>query len=200
MTNVIIFGKNPFYVDIIGHWLGGHEPGNFGLFHLAKERSFISSINPMKIPVYEWKANGNAVLTPLINFERTSLKTYYLQRNYNGQNEPYWHLCNEPYDYNETGIDLFNTSDRPEAFVLFQNYPNPFNPSTSIEFRIPKNGFAKLEIFNTRGEIIDVLVNKYCQKGSHMVVWNSRNYPSGVYFYRLQFGSFNETKRMSLVK
>lgn len=49
MTNYIIFGRNPFHVDLIGHYLAGHEPGNFGLFHLAKERGMASTINPAEI-------------------------------------------------------------------------------------------------------------------------------------------------------
>lgn len=62
MTNYIIFGLNQFYVDIIGHWIGGHEPGNFGLFHMAQELGRISTINPANIPVYEWDAEDGATL------------------------------------------------------------------------------------------------------------------------------------------
>ena len=80
MTNVIIFGLNPFYVDIIGHWIGGHEPGNFGLFHMAMERGMISTINPADIPVYEWDAESGAVLKTLDQFQRYPLKTSYLQK------------------------------------------------------------------------------------------------------------------------
>jgi len=98
MTNVLIFGKNPFRVDIIGHWLSGHEPGNFGLFHIARERGLCDVINPMSIPVYLWE-NGVPELTSLTEFERTPLLTYYLQQNYDGQNEPFYHLVDEYYSY-----------------------------------------------------------------------------------------------------
>ena len=54
LTNVIMFGMNPFHIDNIGHWLGGHEPGNFGLFHIAAEHNFADTMNPREIPVYEW--------------------------------------------------------------------------------------------------------------------------------------------------
>src|SRR5574341_1307684 len=84
MTNMVIFGSNAFHVDMIGHWLGGHEPGNFGLFHLAIERGFSSVLNPMQIPIYEWKPDGTATPTSLTDFARTPLKTFYLQRNYGG--------------------------------------------------------------------------------------------------------------------
>jgi uncharacterized protein (DUF362 family) len=200
MTNIIIFGKNPFNVDIIGHWLGGHEPGNFGLFHMALERNLSTILNPRDIPVYEWNSDGTATLKPLTDFERTPLKTFYLQRDYNDQIEDYWHLCDEPYDYPATSIDHTPIARKPEAFVLHQNYPNPFNPSTSIEFLLPKSGNARLEIYNSRGEIVDVLLDRYCRKGSHLVNWKTGNRASGTYFYRLRFGSFSETRRMLLLK
>ena len=200
MTNVIIFGKNPVYVDIVGHWLGGHEPGNFGLFHIAKERGHSSVLNPMAIPLYEWKADGTATLTDLTDFERIPLKTMYLRRDYNGQTEDQWHLCDENYDYGPTHVNSKTISQKPDVFILLQNHPNPFNPSTTIAFTIPKAGNTRLDIYNTRGEVIDVLIDHYCQGGSHMVSWNSNNCPSGLYFYRLRFGSFSETKRMVLVR
>ena len=79
MTNIVIFGKNPYLVDIVGHWLGGHEPGNFGLFHIAMERGKLDVMNPMNIPVYEWQ-DGVAVRRPLTSFTRTPLRSFYLQQ------------------------------------------------------------------------------------------------------------------------
>ena len=79
MTNIVIFGKSPYLVDIVGHWLGGHEPGNFGLFHIAMERGKLDVMNPMNIPVYEWQ-DGVAVRRPLTSFTRTPLRSFYLQQ------------------------------------------------------------------------------------------------------------------------
>jgi len=98
MSNIVFFGMNPFHVDIIGHWLGGHEPGNFGLFHIGRERGMSKFLDPHKIPVYAWK-DGKPEESSLESFERTPLLTYYLRRNYNDQEEPVYHFCNEPYDY-----------------------------------------------------------------------------------------------------
>ena len=200
MTNIIIFGKNPFHNDVIGHWLGGHEPGNFGLFHIAIERGLSKYLNPKDIPLYEWKADGTATPKNLTDFERTPLLTYYLQRDYSGQTEPYWHLCDEPFDYAAAGAARRETSVQPDVFTLLQNYPNPFNPSTSIAFSVPKDGYTRLEVFNARGEIVDVLVDRYCQRGSYMVPWLADNRPSGTYFYRLKFGASHKTMRMTLVR
>jgi len=195
MTNIIIFGKNAFYVDIIGKWLGGHEPGNFGLFHIAKERDLINTFNPGEIPLYEWNKNSEAMLSNLESFERTDLLTPYLTKS----GEDQWHLCNEPYEY-ETSLFVDHSVSRPKSFILQQNYPNPFNPSTSIEFILPGSGKTRLEIFNSHGEIVDVIADGYYQKGTHLAVWRNYNLPPGTYFYRLRFNSFNEVKKMILIK
>jgi uncharacterized protein (DUF362 family) len=200
MTNLVLFGKNPFHVDIIGHWLAGHEPGNFGLFHLAIERGLSRALNPMDIPVYEWTQEGAAVLTPLGSFERTPLKTYYLQRDYNGQTEPYWHLCDEAFDYGSTRVDLRPSVEVPGSAVLHQNYPNPFNPSTSISFSLPRDGRARVDILNSRGETVDVAFDGPCARGNHLVVWRSGRHPSGTYLVRLRSGAAQCVNKMLLVR
>jgi hypothetical protein len=200
MTNIIIFGRNPVYVDIVGHWLAGHEPGNFGLFHLAKDRGMIETINPHNIPVYEWKPDGSAILTPLRTFTRTPLKTNYLQRNYSGQTEPTYHLCNEPYEYPAQPPLGVNEKVQPQAFLLHQNKPNPFNPCTSIEYYLPRGGNARLEIYNASGQLMEVLVDGFRAAGSHMATWSTAGKSSGVYFYRFRSGDFIATRKMILLK
>jgi hypothetical protein len=197
MTNVIIFGKNVMNVDIIGHWLAGHEPGNFGLFHLAKERGLSTALNPMDIPVYDWKSDGTATLTPLTGFERTLLLTNYL---YKEDEEDFYHLCDEPYDYPSTSINGDQIPSRPESYILHQNYPNPFNPSTTIQYNLTKSGSIRLDVFNSRGQVVDVLVDGFRKQGSHMAKWNANNLPSGTYYYRLMTNGFSEAKKMILLK
>jgi type IX secretion system substrate protein len=84
--------------------------------------------------------------------------------------------------------------------VLSHNYPNPFNSNTSIEYTLPANGYARLEVYNSSGQLIDVLVNGYRMAGSHMAVWNTNNHSSGVYFYRFRYRDKSEAKKMTLVK
>ena len=203
MTNIIIFGLNPYYMDIVGHWLGGHEPGNMGLYHIAKERGFIDSLNPFDVPVYEWNAaEGTATLTSLDQFERTELKTMYLRKDYGeyaNDPEPYWHLCNEPYDYDSSPVRV-DTAAKPEMVLLSQNRPNPFNPSTSIEYKLPVSGHVRIEIFNTSGQMVEVVAEGFRTAGSHLAVWNTGGHSSGTYFYRLRFNGHTETRRMTLLK
>ena len=201
MTNVLIFGKDKFRTDIIGHWLGGHEPGNFGLFHIAQERGLSDVLNPKAIPVYLWEESGPA-LTPLEEFERYPLKTYYLQRDYKGQNEPKWHMVDEPYDYGPlpTAVETSRAEAAPDAYVLGQNYPNPFNSSTVIEYRMPRDGQARLEVYNQNGQLVDLLVDGWRSQGRHMAAWNSGERATGTYLYRFVADGFERTRRMTLVR
>ena len=95
---------------------------------------------------------------------------------------------------------LEETMMGPNEFSLSQNSPNPFNPNTQIKYSIPKSSQVALKIFNTPGEEIEILVNEEKTAGTYEVNWNAANLPSGVYFYRLQAGSFVESKKMILLK
>ena len=103
------------------------------------------------------------------------------------------------------GIQQIGT-EIPESFSLSQNYPNPFNPSTHFEFRIPARtggadfGFVQLVIFDVLGREVSTLVNEELKPGIYKVDFDGTNYPSGVYYYRLETKSFSETRKMVLVK
>ena len=86
------------------------------------------------------------------------------------------------------------------SFALSQNYPNPFNSSSIIKYSIPKSSHVTLKIFNALGKEIKTLVNEVKHAGSYELNWNAANLPSGVYFYRLQAGSYVNTKKMILLK
>ncbi len=96
LTNLVMFSKDKFRLDVIGHYLGGHEPGNVHLFRIAKERGLSDTFNPWEIPVYEW-LDGTAVPRKLTDFPRHPLKTIYLAR----PGEPDLHLVNDPFDYDK---------------------------------------------------------------------------------------------------
>jgi len=94
MANLVMFGKHPFLVDVIGLYLGGHEPGNVNLYRIARERGLTNTFNPWEIPIFEWTDQG-PVERKLSEFPRTPLKSIYLTR----AEEPTLHLVNEPFDY-----------------------------------------------------------------------------------------------------
>lgn len=90
----------------------------------------------------------------------------------------------------------------PKVFALEQNYPNPFNPTTTIRYQLPQAAEVSLKVFDVLGREIATLVNARQAAGQYSVQFSAGNaaLSSGVYFYRLQAGSFVETKKMLLVK
>ena len=88
----------------------------------------------------------------------------------------------------------------PNYYALGQNYPNPFNPSTKINFALPEAGNVKIIIFDILGREITTLVNEYKTSGIYTVDFDASSLSSGVYFYRMESGSFTDTKKMLLVK
>jgi hypothetical protein len=97
-----------------------------------------------------------------------------------------------------------NVGIAPQEFALFQNYPNPFNPSTRIQYSLEKAAQVSLKVYNVLGREVATLVNGRQEAGNYTVPFgiNKGTYglSSGVYFYRLQAGSFVSTKKLILMK
>jgi hypothetical protein len=87
-----------------------------------------------------------------------------------------------------------------DDFDLMQNYPNPFNPITTIRYGLPVRAHVTLAVFNTLGQSVATLVNGEVDAGYHEVTFDAAGLASGVYFYRMQAGSFTDTKRLLLVR
>jgi photosystem II stability/assembly factor-like uncharacterized protein len=85
-------------------------------------------------------------------------------------------------------------------FRLYQNYSNPFNPSTIIRYNLPVRSSVLLTVYDILGNEIEILVNEERTAGTHTISWNAGDLPSGIYFYKLNTGSFTETKKMILMK
>ena len=91
-------------------------------------------------------------------------------------------------------------TDLPREYKLGQNFPNPFNPSTNISFDLPSRTFVTLKIYDVLGREVSTIVSGELQAGSYTRQWNASAFASGVYFYRLQAGTYNDTKRLLLLK
>ncbi len=89
----------------------------------------------------------------------------------------------------------------PNKFALMQNYPNPFNPKTNISYSVKREtSNVKLIVYDIVGKEIAILVNAKQDAGAYEVEFDGSNFASGIYFYKLEAGSFIETKKMILIK
>ncbi len=188
LTNMLIFGKEAFRVDIVGHWLGGHEPGNFGLFHIAKERGLSTALNPKNIPVYFWDESGPK-LTPLEKFSRTPLTTLYLAK----ADEPKYHLCNESFSYPaEEASACLTGGETPDLRMLGQSQSKSGVTQLIMEYRLPSPGYAALDLYDSRGTRIGVLAEGWSERGIHAASWRTTRKASGQYYCRLRTSGFDQ--------
>ena len=131
----------------------------------------------------------------------------------NHTTQGYWRLKILDYNNGNTGI-LYGwgvrinnsigikqiSSEIPDNFILQQNYPNPFNPTTNIRYEISENRFVKLTIYDILGKEIEKLINEKQAPGIYEVTFNASQYPSGVYFYRIEAEDFTDVKKMIFLK
>ena len=107
-------------------------------------------------------------------------------------------------------LNLFTKSDTTtlgvnsiksiDDYELGQNYQNPFNRTTNISFYIPSRSFVSLPVIDVLGREVPAIVSEEMLVGTDSQEWNTVGFPSGVYVYRLQSGSFTETKNIILEK
>jgi hypothetical protein len=90
--------------------------------------------------------------------------------------------------------------DMPGEFALLQNYPNPFNPSTTIKYELPTPSEVRMSVYDILGREVSVLVNERQQAGYHEVKFDGNGLSSGVYFYRIEAGSFIQTRKLMLLR
>jgi hypothetical protein len=88
----------------------------------------------------------------------------------------------------------------PTVFSLEQNFPNPFNPSTTISFSLLSKSFVSLKIFDLIGREVATIISEEMLAGNYTRQWNAANMSSGVYFYRLQAGTYIATKKLVLLR
>ncbi len=116
--------------------------------------------------------------------------------------EAMWYLPTENcliyYPLNTTRVLV--DEEQSFGYMLKQNYPNPFNPGTVISWQSPVGSLQSLKVYDVLGREVAALVNEFKEAGKHSVEFDAAGLPSGVYFYRLNAGSFSETKKMILLQ
>ncbi|HOC26236.1 MAG TPA: T9SS type A sorting domain-containing protein, partial [bacterium] len=88
----------------------------------------------------------------------------------------------------------------PAHFSLLQNYPNPFNPVTTISFDLARPELVTLKIYDLRGSEMATLLHQRLEPGRHSARFDASALANGVYFYRLEAGSFRQVRKMVLAK
>jgi hypothetical protein len=88
----------------------------------------------------------------------------------------------------------------PEKFALHTAYPNPFNPATTISFDIPQISNVTVTVFNVLGQRVATLVNELLPGGNHSRIWDASRFGSGIYFVKMESGTFTETRKITLMK
>ena len=98
-----------------------------------------------------------------------------------------------------TGVRTDN-SQAPLVYSLSQNYPNPFNPATTLKYSLANPAYVKLVVYDLLGRQVASLVNEKQNAGEYTVRFDARTLASGMYFYRIEAGSFAQVKKMMLIK
>jgi hypothetical protein len=99
-----------------------------------------------------------------------------------------------------TGVADAAPDRRPSGFRLMQNHPNPFNPSTAFSYTLPEAARVTVEVLDFLGRRTAVLADREQKPGTHTAAWDASKAPSGVYFYRVTAGRFQETRKCVLMK
>ena len=177
-------------------------PKDFGLFCYAEEKKLIFG------KMWEVKKMNANTRIPNELYELAKGLGFVFSETWEGS---YWseRLQYARIDGIEYGIktDVTKSDEIPNQFILFQNYPNPFNPSTTIKYSIPVETLnatslqhVVLKVYDILGSEVVTLVNEEKIPGEYEVKFNASSLPSGVYFYRLQSGSFSQTRKFVLMK
>ncbi|MGE5411686.1 MAG: T9SS type A sorting domain-containing protein [Clostridiales bacterium] len=87
-----------------------------------------------------------------------------------------------------------------QEYNLMQNFPNPFNPSTSINFSIPERHFVSLKVYDLLGREIAQILSSEFEAGTHTIKFTPKDIPSGVYLYKLESGSYIQSRKMMIIR
>jgi len=183
--------------QILLNWSTASERNNAG-WEIQRQKLEVSPSTPLRDQKTEWETigfvAGNGTTTESQSYEFTS------------------HVPSpsSPAVYRLKQLDLDGTvsytqtltlgTPAPSGFKLIGNYPNPFNPNTMISYQLSESSEVKLQVYDVTGRIISTLVSSKQEPGVHVVPFNATGLASGLYFYRIQAGTFSSVRSMILMK
>ncbi|MEP7146541.1 MAG: T9SS type A sorting domain-containing protein, partial [bacterium] len=98
-----------------------------------------------------------------------------------------------------TPVNNFS-NEIPGNFSLSQNFPNPFNPKTIINYELPTANYVTLKVYDVLGNEVKTIVNEKETAGSYAIEFDASGFPSGIYYYKIKAGEFEQVKKMILLK
>ena len=139
----------------------------------------------------ERQSNANYVITGTLGQVSVDLST---TTSFNLQSG-FWHLY-----YQDVVVNVEDEDLLPLTYKLEQNYPNPFNPSTIIRFAVPERTRVLIKVYDILGGEITTLVTEEFDAGWYEKTFDASTLSTGVYIYRIQAGSYVNTKKMLMIK
>jgi hypothetical protein len=177
-----------------GYWVGYED----------EENSFSSGLSANGDIIVFADSSGSALVVELEVIQETDSITYSQSFDADGVS---CYTIPTPGSLNGECVTLstLKTAIPPRSYSLSQNYPNPFNPITSFRYELPKDSYVSIIIYDLRGNVVTNLVETIQSSGSKSVKWDATNnqgesVSAGVYLYKIQVGSFSQTKKMILLK
>ncbi len=159
------------------------------------------SPQPVGQPVYDGSiSNWVKEEISLANYLSSQMKIQFQLKTDGGERRDGWYLDDIGIFFYTIPTNILSDAEPVYKFSLEQNYPNPFNPSTKISWQSPVSSWQTLKIYDVLGNEVATLVNEEKPAGSYEAEFNAAELSSGVYLYKLQTGSFIETKKMLLLK
>ncbi len=116
------------------------------------------------------------------------------------KNDEYKVLVLNSGDILENPQRIKDTEGSPGVYKLYQNHPNPFNPVTIISWQLGSASEVELSVYNLRGQKVAFLVSEKLPAGHHQVEWDASNFASGMYYYKIDAGEFQQIKKMVLIR
>jgi hypothetical protein len=153
--------------------------------------STVSNWTSFKIPIPSYTTVDSASIL---------LASFFAFPNHSPQGNSVLYVDNLSFDELITSVTEKVGGESPNSFALEQNYPNPFNPTSTIKYHIPVSSFVKLSVFDILGHKIAIIVNEEKEVGNYVISFDASGLSPGVYFYHIQAGKFQETRKLVLLK
>ena len=182
---------HPETKDFIGNFTFGLSSTGETVYFADPAGMILDSVAYSSVAPWDTKPNGNGYTLALIN---PGLDNSLPGSWKSGK------LLGTPSQRNDVFTEVKERGDLPVAYSLSQNFPNPFNPETKIQVALPESGNIKLTVYDVLGNEVIVIADGVFTAGNHEFLFSGNDLTSGVYFYRLAAGSFNQVRKMLLLK